>query len=86
MHRISRVNDWLTKNADAVATATGLERGRLVLSSADETVLLDVARIAAHDSGDRTNAPLLCYLVGLAVGLSGTDLETAAAAVSKSTD
>jgi hypothetical protein len=80
------VNDWLTENADAVATATGLERGRLKLSAADETVLLDVARIAAHDSGDRTNAPLLCYLVGLAVGLSGTDLETAAAPVSKSTD
>jgi hypothetical protein len=24
--------------------------------------------VAAHDSGERTNAPLLCYLVGVAVG------------------
>ena len=80
------MNDWLTRNADAVAAAAGLEPGRLVLSAADETVLLDVARIAAHDSGDRTNAPLLCYLAGLAVGLSGTDLATATAAVSKSVD
>jgi hypothetical protein len=30
--------------------------------------LLDLARIAAHDGGHKTNAPLLCYLVGLAHG------------------
>jgi hypothetical protein len=30
--------------------------------------LLDLARVAAHDSGERTNAPLLCYLLGVAVG------------------
>jgi hypothetical protein len=27
--------------------------------------LLELARIAAHESGERINAPLLCYLVGL---------------------
>jgi hypothetical protein len=27
--------------------------------------LLDLAGFAAHDSGARTNAPLLCFLVGL---------------------
>jgi hypothetical protein len=32
----------------------------------DAATLLDLARIAAHDSGERTNAPLLCYLVGRA--------------------
>jgi hypothetical protein len=30
--------------------------------------LLDLARVAAHDSGERTNAPLLCYVLGVAVG------------------
>ena len=80
------MNDWLTTNAEAVAAATGLEPGRLRLSSADETALLDVARVAAHDSGDRTNAPLLCYLAGLAVGLSGSELGIAAAAVTTSAD
>jgi hypothetical protein len=35
--------------------------------------LLDLARVAAHDSGERTNAPLLCYVLGVAVG-RGADL------------
>jgi Domain of unknown function (DUF6457) len=30
--------------------------------------LLDLARVTAHDSGERTNAPLVCYLLGLARG------------------
>jgi hypothetical protein len=45
--------------------------------------LLDLARIAAHDSGARTNAPLLCYLVGRAQ--SRADLDTLADAVRRST-
>jgi hypothetical protein len=28
--------------------------------------LLDLAGVAAHEGGHKTNAPLLCYLVGLA--------------------
>jgi hypothetical protein len=36
--------------------------------------LLELARIAAHESGERINAPLLCYLVGLARGRRGGDL------------
>jgi hypothetical protein len=44
--------------------------------------LLDVARIAAHESGQRINAPLLCYLVHL-VGRAdrGADLEALAEVV-----
>jgi hypothetical protein len=38
------------------------------LSDADAKTLLDLARTAAHESGDRTNAPLLCYLLGRAGG------------------
>ena len=54
----------------------------LELSDADSATLLDLARIAAHDSGERTNAPLLCYLVGRAQG--GANLETLADAVRRS--
>ena len=74
------MDDWLGKRADALAAASGLERTRLELEDADVTTLLDLARIAAHESGERTNAPLLCYLVGLARG-SGRDLDELAAAV-----
>jgi hypothetical protein len=55
------VDQWLQSARDKIAP--GLE-----LSAADERTLLDLARVAAHDSGERTNAPLLCYLVGVAVG------------------
>ena len=33
----------------------------------------DLARVAAHDSGDRTNAPLVCYMLGRAL-VEGGDL------------
>lgn len=42
--------------------------GDLGLSLADVELLLELAREAAHESGERTNAPLVSYLVGLAVG------------------
>ena len=54
------MNEWLTAQANAL----GVDG----LSDADQTTLLDLARIAAHESGDRTNAPLLCYLLGRAGG------------------
>lgn len=38
------------------------------LSDDDAAVLLKIASIAAHTSGERTNAPLLCYLVGRVQG------------------
>jgi hypothetical protein len=44
---------------------------------------LSLARIAAHDSGERTNAPLLCYLVGRAQ--NGASLYELAEAVRRST-
>jgi len=50
------MNEWLTKQAAAI----GVEG----LSEAEAKTLLDLARIAAHESGDRTSAPLLCYLLG----------------------
>jgi hypothetical protein len=62
------VNEWLSQRADALARATGVPRAELDLSAEDTERLLDLAGFAAHESGARTNAPLLCYLVGLAHG------------------
>ncbi|HKB94253.1 MAG TPA: DUF6457 domain-containing protein [Gaiellaceae bacterium] len=54
------MNEWLAKQADAL--------GVQGLTEEEIATLLDLARIAAHESGDRRNAPLLCYLVGRAGG------------------
>ena len=71
---------WLSDAREAVAAAAGIPSNELELSDDDAATLLDLARIAAHDSGERTNAPLLCYLVGLAQR-GGADLDTLADAV-----
>jgi Domain of unknown function (DUF6457) len=70
---------WLTEARDALAQAAGLPAEQLELDDEQARTLLDLARIAAHDSGERTNAPLLCYLVGRAQ--SGADLDELAEAV-----
>jgi Domain of unknown function (DUF6457) len=62
------VHEWLAKQADALAAATETPRDALELEDADVRTLLDLAKIAAHEGGDRTNAPLLCYLLGVARG------------------
>jgi uncharacterized protein DUF6457 len=77
------VDAWLADARDALAAAVGVPSGRLDLSDDDVAVLLDLARIAAHESGERTNAPLLCYLVGRAQG--DADLGDLADAVRRST-
>jgi Domain of unknown function (DUF6457) len=78
--RISVVHPWLTAAADSLARATGLPTAELRLTDADVSTVLDLARIAAHDS-ERTNAPLVCYLAGLTVARSGKSLDEVAAAV-----
>jgi hypothetical protein len=60
------VNDWLAARADAL----GVDH----LTPEQISLLLSVAGDAAHESGSRTNAPLLCYLVGRAQA-SGASLE-----------
>jgi len=54
------MNEWLSRQADALGVDP--------LTDDEQTTLLDLARIAAHDGGERTNAPLLCYLLGRAGG------------------
>ena len=62
------MDDWLAAARDALARAAGAQSDALELGDADSAELLELARIAAHESGERTNAPLLCYLVGRAQG------------------
>jgi uncharacterized protein DUF6457 len=77
------VDDWLTRARDALAKEAGLDPATLELSDTGAETLLDLARIAAHDSGERINAPLLCYLVGRAQG--SRELDELAEAVRRST-
>jgi hypothetical protein len=60
------MDEWLHR----VAAAIGNDEE---LSDEDADALLKMARIAAHESGDRRNAPLLCYLVGRMHGMRPLD-------------
>jgi hypothetical protein len=70
---------WLRDARDALASAASIPPELLELTDEETRTLLDLARIAAHDSGERTNAPLLCYLIGRAE--RGADFDTLADAV-----
>jgi hypothetical protein len=77
------VDQWLADARNALAQASGVAPERLELDDDDVATLLELARVAAHESGERTNAPLLCYLVGRAQ--DGAPLDDLAEAVSRST-
>jgi hypothetical protein len=72
-------DEWLVRARGALAEAAQMPAADLELTNADIVTLLDLAAIAAHESGNRTNAPLPCYLVGKAQ--RRTDLDALAAAV-----
>ena len=55
------MDEWLERVSGAIG-------GDAELSDDDAQTLLQIAKIAAQTSGERTNAPLLCYLVGRAQG------------------
>jgi Domain of unknown function (DUF6457) len=59
------VNEWIA----ARARALGVDD----LTSDEIALLLHLAGDAAHESGARTNAPLLCYLLGRAQGERSLD-------------
>jgi hypothetical protein len=82
--RTERLMDqWLSQARDALAEASGMPAAQLELDDEDVGVLLELARVAAHESGERTNAPLLCYLVGRAQ--NGASLDDLADVVRRST-
>ncbi len=71
---------WLDRVTQAVAAAAGMEAEELKLPSDVSREILDLARIASHSSGERINAPLLCYALGIAAG-KGAELSVLAGAV-----
>ena len=77
------MDEWLGAAADALAREAGVPRGQLELDADAVRTLLDVARVAAHESGARTNAPLVCYLLGLSAG-AAKDVHRLADAVRRS--
>jgi hypothetical protein len=60
------MDDWLRRVAASIGSDDEL-------SDDDAAALLKIAKIAAHESGDRRNAPLLCYLIGRAHGTRPLD-------------
>jgi hypothetical protein len=66
--------DWITETTLRLAAATGLDAGTLLVDATQAEVLLDLAGFAAHESGERTNAPLLCFVLGRALA-QGADLD-----------
>ena len=73
------MDEWLTQARDALAAVSGIAASELELSDESVATLLDVAGLAAHESGQRTNAPLVCYLLGKAA--PGADLDALATAL-----
>lgn len=71
---------WLDPVTAAVAERAGLDPDELRLPAEVSREILDLARIASHASGERINAPLLCYALGIAVG-RGASLDELAAVV-----
>jgi len=80
---VPAVDAWLQSARDAIASAAGVPAAELDLAPDEVRTLLDLARVAAHDSGERTNAPLVCYLIGLAAGRGNAGLDPIAAAVAR---
>ncbi len=72
--------EWLRSATRALAEAARLDPESLYLSEGEASTLLEVARLAAQASGERTNAPLLCFIMGVARG-RGAALEEMASAV-----
>jgi hypothetical protein len=70
---------WLDDVTQHVASRTGLAPATLTVRDDDAQTLLDLAGYAAHETGERTNAPLLCHVLGRAVaaGVPLADLDAA---------
>ena len=62
------MHEWLDSARARLAQAVGDDPAAYELDERDVADILELARVAAHESGERTNAPLLSYLVGLARG------------------
>jgi hypothetical protein len=71
---------WISEVTARIADVSGLDASALAVDPGEAETLLRLAGFAAHDSGERTNAPLLCHVLGRAVAL-GAPLDQLARAV-----
>ena len=71
-------NAWLGVVAGDLERETGAS---LQLTGEEIDELLELAAFAAHESGAKLNAPLLCYLIGRAAAASGRSVEELALVV-----
>ena len=69
------MHEWLLAARDKLAEETGDDPSGYELTDDEIAELLELARVAAHESGERINAPLVSYLVGLAHGRHGGNLD-----------
>ena len=69
------MDEWLLAASERLAREVGGDASNYTLSQSEIDDLLELARVAAHESGQRINAPLVCYLAGLAGGRHGARLE-----------
>lgn len=76
---------WLEGARGRIAAESGVDPEQLSLTQDEVDALLDLARVAAHDSGQRTNAPLVCYMLGRAM-VEGGDLAVLARSAAGSDD
>lgn len=76
--------DWLQTVTDSLASQFNADPAALTVSAGDRRELLDIARIASHESGERINAPLLCYVLGV-LAARGTPLSASIPAVRSNT-
>ena len=75
---------WIADMTSRIARSTGIDAGTLTIGADEAEELLRLAGVAAHTSGDRTNAPLLCHVLGRAVAL-GAPLDSLARVIDGAT-
>ena len=74
--------EWIDEVTLEIARATGIDAATLLVDEVTKETLLDLAGVAAHTSGDRTNAPLLCHVIGRALA-GGATLDECARVVNE---
>jgi hypothetical protein len=60
--------EWLEAASQRLSDGVGDEPELYRFREDEMNALLDLAGVAAHEGGHKSNAPLLCYLVGFARG------------------
>jgi hypothetical protein len=71
------MDDWLMRYGAALQERLGSAEAGFAVGDAASTTLLELAKKVADATGDRTNAPLSCYLAGrFAEARAGTGVST----------